>query len=526
MSTFTYSKPGIGNVGSYQVSGIPFVTSSIAPVLDTTATILNLPRVTKHVIIKNTNSTEVGLRVSFNNQSVVDNSNYVLLAKGESFSAELKTTDIHLMSDSYTETVSFSVVASMTSIERTEMTQIIPTPPNPLMWIEFSSKINRPILAVNDFFGTVSLSGDGTILAVGGNGVDISGSNNAGSVNIYEEQDSQWIHLQELTASNKEAGALLGYSVSTSYNGTEVLASAVYAKPGGLDYAGTSYMYTKNGSTWSEQILISGDIEQYDEFGTSVSISPDGSTAIVGAPYSDPQTVNNAGSCYVFTKSGSTWSQVQELSSSNASAIFGYATAISENGNTIAVGAKRDLSFNGSVSMYQKVGSTWQRTDLLSPVSLVSGDEFGNSVALSYDGTVLAVGAPSKAVGAFSSAGVVYIYNNIGGSWTEQAITSDDPKASDYFGTYISISSDGTTLAIASYDDFDFSGAVHMYKNLGGTWTKVDKLITSDRETGDNANRISISANGKRLAVGAEREDPNSTSNAGSVYFFNYTRDY
>lgn len=120
MSTFTYSRPGIGNASSYQVSGIPFTTSSIAPASGSATEVISFPQVTKFIVVKNTNATDVPLRVGFSENGVVNSDNYFVLSTGESFSAELKVVDIHLMSDS-SASVAFSVVAGLTNIERREL---------------------------------------------------------------------------------------------------------------------------------------------------------------------------------------------------------------------------------------------------------------------------------------------------------------------------------------------------------------------------------------------------------------------
>lgn len=120
MSTFTYSKPGIGNVGSYQVSGIPFLTSSTAPAVGSSVEAVSFPQITKFITIKNTNGTDVDLRVGFSENGVINTSNYYILSYGESLTLELKITDMYLMSDS-ASTVDFSLVAGLTNIERREL---------------------------------------------------------------------------------------------------------------------------------------------------------------------------------------------------------------------------------------------------------------------------------------------------------------------------------------------------------------------------------------------------------------------
>lgn len=118
--TLSQVRPGIGNSASYQVSGIPWVSSSVAPVSGSSTEVVSFPQVTKFIVVKNTNATDVKLRVGFSENGVLNTSNYFLLSRGESFGGDLKVTDIHLMSDSGS-TVTYSVVAGLTNIDRTEL---------------------------------------------------------------------------------------------------------------------------------------------------------------------------------------------------------------------------------------------------------------------------------------------------------------------------------------------------------------------------------------------------------------------
>ena len=120
MSTFGYSKPGIGNTASYQSSGIPWVSSSIAPASGSVVEIFSFPQVTKFITVKNVNVTDEPLRIGFSENGIKTSSNYFVLSSGESFTAELKVTDMYFMGDG-TASVAFSVIAGLTNIERREL---------------------------------------------------------------------------------------------------------------------------------------------------------------------------------------------------------------------------------------------------------------------------------------------------------------------------------------------------------------------------------------------------------------------
>jgi len=120
MTTTNYLKPGIGNGASYQVSAIPWASSSVAPASGSATTKFSFPQVTRFFTVKNINPTDVPLRVGFSQNGVTTNGNYFLLASGESYSGELKIIDLHFMSHTG-DPVEFSVVAGLTNINRNEI---------------------------------------------------------------------------------------------------------------------------------------------------------------------------------------------------------------------------------------------------------------------------------------------------------------------------------------------------------------------------------------------------------------------
>lgn len=109
-------KPGLNNVGNYQVSGIPFASSSIvAPATSSTPVEILFPSVTKFVVVKNINPTSGTLRVGFSANGVKTGTNYFLLDKGESFSGDLKLSSLFLLSNNGTP-ISASIIAGLTGI--------------------------------------------------------------------------------------------------------------------------------------------------------------------------------------------------------------------------------------------------------------------------------------------------------------------------------------------------------------------------------------------------------------------------
>ena len=114
-------RPGIGNAASYQVSGIPWVSSSLTiPASGSTPLEISFPQITRSIIVKNSSTGSVNMRVGFS-ENGVKGTNFFLLSAGESFAADLKVTRVYLMSNNGT-VLTGSVIAGLTNIPATELT--------------------------------------------------------------------------------------------------------------------------------------------------------------------------------------------------------------------------------------------------------------------------------------------------------------------------------------------------------------------------------------------------------------------
>ncbi len=366
-----------------------------------------------------------------------------------------------------------------------------------------------------DAFGSsVSLSSDGTKLAVGAGGDDDGGKTSSGAVYLYTVGGSSWgeIVTQVAKLSNSHASVSLDKSdwfgsggVSLSSDGTK-LAVGVYLDDDGGNGKGAVYLYTVGGSSWGKTVTqaaklsdshTSVSLDESDWFGSGVSLSGDGTKLAVGAE-GDDDGGNGKGAVYLYTVGGFSWgetvTQVVKLSDSHTSVSldksdwFGSSVSLNGDGTKLAVGADGDDSYKGAVYLYIVGGSSWgsavtqavKLSNSHASVSLGNNDYFGSSVSLSGDGTKLAVGADGDDDGGFNRGAVyLYIVGGSGATWgstvTQAAklshkhasVSLDD---SDYFGVGVSLSGDGTKLAVgAKWDDDRGSnqhanrGAVYLY---------------------------------------------------------------
>ncbi|MFN0277176.1 MAG: choice-of-anchor V domain-containing protein [Pyrinomonadaceae bacterium] len=371
--------------------------------------------------------------------------------------------------------------------------------------------------AASDSFGvSVAISGDTAV--VGAFLDDNAGGTDAGSAYIFVRSGTVWTLQQKLTASDGVAGDRFGVSVAIS--GDTVVVGADAPTSAGGTGAGSAYVFTRSGTVWTQQQkLTASDGGTNDEFGDSVSIS--GDTVVVGAPFDDTASGTNAGSAYVYTRSGTVWTEQQKLTASDAAAddLFGLSVALS--GDTVVAGvyADDDVGFNsGSAWVFTRSGTVWSEQQKLTASDGAIGDDFGISVAIS--GETVVVGSSFDDNVGFSS-GSAYVFTRSGTVWSEQQkLTASDAAAGDEFGVTVSVS--GDTVVVGSRLD-DTAGGVnagsaYVFTRSAVVWSEQQKLTASDGAADDFFNRVAIS--GDTIIVGSFFDDTPAGSNAGSAYIF------
>ncbi len=274
-------------------------------------------------------------------------------------------------------------------------------------------------------------------------------------------------------------------------------------------------------------------------FGFSVALSADGHTLAVGAPLED-STVVDSGAVYVFVRNGSSWSLQADLRmpSPGASDWLGFSLALSEDGNTLAVGvplADHGAPDSGVVHVFVRTGTSWTQQAILHAAVPEVDEEFGVAVTLSADGRTLAVGAPRNDT-TVADSGAVYLFTFDGSTWTQQTVLkAGTPGAGDQFGTSASLSANGRILAVgAPFNDSAAAdgGAVYLFTFDGANWTQQAILTASHPDPNDQFGlRVLLTPDGQTLAVGAPFEDSaamgingdqhdNSALDSGAVYLF------
>jgi len=385
--------------------------------------------------------------------------------------------------------------------------------------------------ASDDFGISVSISDDGNTAIIGAQMEDTTATN-AGSVYIFTRSGTTWSQQAKIQASDAEASDQFGSSVSISDDGNTAIIGAQYEDTTATD-AGAAYIFTRSGTTWSQQAKIqASDAETNDYFGFSVSISGDGDTAIVSA-YLEDTSGTSAGSAYIFTRSGTTWSQQAKIQASDAAAndYFGWAVSISDDGNTAIIGAWREdttATDAGAAYIFTRSGTTWSQQAKIQASDAEASDNFGQSVFISGDGDTAIIGAPTEDFSSLTNNGAAYIFTRSGTTWSQQAkIQASDPETGDYFGQSVSVSDDGNTAIVGAHNEDtngSNAGSAYIWTRSGTTWSQKAKIQASDAEAGDNFGRsVFISGDGNTVIVGADNEDPSSTTDAGAAYIFEYS---
>jgi hypothetical protein len=324
-----------------------------------------------------------------------------------------------------------------------------------------------------------------------------------------------WVEKQKLLASDGAEEDSFGCSVSFSWD--IALIGAAYDDDNGNE-SGSAYVFTRTGTSWTQQAkLLASDGTAVDCFGCSVSLSL--GTALIGADGVDDNG-DNSGSAYVFTRTGTTWTQQAKLTASDAAAgdYFGWSVALDGDTTLIAARFDDDKGDNsGSVYVFTRNGTTWTQQAKLLASDGAAGDYFGYSVALAGD-TALIGAAYDDDNG--DDSGSAYVFTRNGTTWTQQAkLTASDGAALDCFSCSVALAGD-TALIGAPFDDDNgnFSGSVYVFTRTGINWTQHVKLLALDGAAEDRFGwRVSLWR--ETALIGAFLDDDNG-NDSGSAYVF------
>ncbi|HTU77849.1 MAG TPA: hypothetical protein VMF09_03740 [Solirubrobacteraceae bacterium] len=320
---------------------------------------------------------------------------------------------------------------------------------------------------------------------------------------------------KKLTGGEEVDHSDLGFSVALSAEGNTALI-------GGREddeALGAAWVFTRSGSTWTQQgkKLTGGEESGKAWFGYSVALSAEGNTALIGGPEDDDEV----GAAWVFTRSGSTWTQqgkklVGSGETGSEGAIFGESVALSAEGNTALIGGPYNDDAVGAAWVFTRSGSTWtQQGEKFTGSEAAGGPEFGESVSLSANGDTALIGGPAD-----NGVGAAWVFTRSGSTWTQQGkkLTGAGGSGKSFFGFSVALSAEGNTALVGGPEDHDNAGAAWVFTRAEEKWTAQGKKLTGGGEsgTGDFGYSVALSANGNTALIGGPFDD----SDTGAVWLF------
>jgi hypothetical protein len=328
-------------------------------------------------------------------------------------------------------------------------------------------------------------------------------------------------------------GSKQGASVALSADGNTAIVGGPDDETGHLASSiGAAWVYTRSGGVWTQQgpkLVGTGAVGTNGggaAQGTSVALSADGNTAIVGGPDDN----SGAGAIWVFTRSGGVWTQQgSKLVGTGAAgnAEQGQSVALSADGNTAIVGGPND-NYNppsalavGAIWVFTRSGGVWtQQGSKLVGTGSAGNAEQGQSVALSADGNTAIVGGPDDAFSQVtppSGTGAAWVFTRSGGVWTQQGskLVGTGALGRAAQGQSVALSADSSTAIIGGPQDNSGVGAAWVFTPSGGVWTQQGPKLVGGANGGfsEQGGAVGLSGDGNTAIVGG----PN---NAGAIWVF------
>jgi hypothetical protein len=378
------------------------------------------------------------------------------------------------------------------------------------------NQVGQAITHGANYFGArIALSADGETVAVASIPVSQYGET---TVLVFQKNPTNQTYLQVATEDN----ILRCTSVAISADGTVI----AQGDP-------TIFVYQKNNSIQVYNKIAFINSIQSRNAGFSLSLSADGKTVAFGAPLLSRSLYNTTGQAHVyqFNQSNQKYSQIGlDIIGEGLSPFFGWSLAMSQDGSTIAIGAPNDPNNRtdpGHVRVFKKDSN--QMYKQLGPdiIGEAGGNEFGYSLAISADGTVIVVGAPSNN-GTGTVSGHVRIYQKKSSDQLYKQIGSDidGEVPGERFGHAVAISATGTTIAVSSFNRYinNDTGSVRVFrKNLDNqTYSQIGKKISGALPGDRFGSSLAMTADGSTIAVGAPSQY-SSRLFPGQVRLFTYS---
>jgi RHS repeat-associated protein len=362
------------------------------------------------------------------------------------------------------------------------------------------------------FGHSVALSANGNTAVIGSPGSD----EDTGAVRVFTRSGTTWTEQTKITGTSKSES--FGYAVALSANGNTAIVGG----------GGAAYVFTRSEGKWTQQAKFTVEEGTVD----TVALSGDGNTAMVG----DPGEAENTGAVWVFTRSEGKWEQQGAKFTGTGEELgvhhevsFGDSIALSNEGNTALVGGERNDEGVGAAWVFTRSEGKWsQQGPKLAGKEEIDSSfvRFGDSVALSSNGNTALIGG----YGDNKEVGAAWVFTRSEGGWTQQGSklkASGEEGSTEFpdegwFGWSVALSAEGNTALIGGIaEEWAYgytSGAAVVFARSGSTWTQQGAKITSGEPgaSGNFGDSVALSSSGNTGLVGAE----DISSNSGAAYTF------
>lgn len=389
-------------------------------------------------------------------------------------------------------------------------------------WTQQATLTSVDVDALDQFGYSVSL--DQNTAVVGAFRDDTAAGTDAGSAFVFVRNGAAWSQQAKLAANNATVGASFGFSVAVSGN-TALVGAANNDYSPSHPTAERAYVFTRSGSSWSQQAaLVASDGVSGDRFGIGVALN--GNTAVVGASWADTAVGQNVGKAYVYVRSGTVWSEQAKVLSQTPFTDARFGKTVATSGSTVVIGADTGGGYGsggsdrGSACVFVQNGVTWDQQAVLAARYAGDYGSLGSSVAMSGD-TAL-IGAPWEDTAAGEDTGGAYIFVRKPEGWVQTTkLTAPDGAMYDRFGDSVSIDGDNALIGApwgSTAAGVD-TGCAHVFTRSGNGWIYVAKLQASN--AADSALfGDSVSISGETAVVGAYQADTPAGQYSGSAYVF------
>jgi hypothetical protein len=331
-------------------------------------------------------------------------------------------------------------------------------------------------------YSSTAFDFDDNFLFIGDKDYDTPLSNN-GAVHIYEKVDGEWSFLSTITPSDSNSNKYFGSAVAIS---GDYAAIGAYGDNASGTQTGAAYIFGYDGTSWTQKAkLQASDKTSYHNFAYDLDIYE--GTVVIGAYGDSPTTTYIAsGAAYVFTGSGTSWIQSAKLKASDYTKGDQFGERVGITDGRIIVGSRLDddyYSSSGSAYIFSGSGSSWSQETKLVASDRQTSDYFGSSVAIS--GNIAVVGAYGEDANSQNSAGSIYVFEYNGSSWGPgEKIVPSDSAAYDYLsGTYQerSLGITGDKVFAGSKAS---SGTIYVYSEEESSWEEEILIPSSEISSG------------------------------------------